>query len=140
MFQGILFEKNGNLRNIDTNKAAYDALQYPLIFPTGQLGWEPNTIKLTLKDKPFKKKKLNPLEGIKKNFVTQSICHYLINQLKIDDSEQDVENDKSIRLDTSDNELNHETDSKSSQDKTIKQMKFLLIVLNHCPNILRSRF
>jgi hypothetical protein len=66
LFQGILFEKNGNLRHIDTNKAAYDALQYPLIFPTGQLGWEPNTIKLTLKDKPFKKKKLNPLEGIKK--------------------------------------------------------------------------
>jgi hypothetical protein len=48
--EAIVFEKNGGLKMIDTNKACYDPLQYPLIFPSGQLGWEHNSIKLTLPD------------------------------------------------------------------------------------------
>jgi hypothetical protein len=45
---GIIFEKNGSLQSIDVNLAAYDPLQYPLLFPTGQRGWEYNMIKLQL--------------------------------------------------------------------------------------------
>ena len=44
----LCFEKNGKIKIINPNQAAYDPMMYPLIFPTGQLGWEPNTIKLTL--------------------------------------------------------------------------------------------
>ena len=42
----LVFEKNGYVKKINTNHAAYDPLMYPLIFPSGQLGWAPNTILL----------------------------------------------------------------------------------------------
>ena len=46
--EAIVFEKNGNLKTIGPNKACYDPMQYPLIFPTGQLGWEYNTLLLNI--------------------------------------------------------------------------------------------
>ena len=46
--EGIIFGKNGKIRHINANQAAYDPLQYVLMFPTGQQGWEPNLIKLNL--------------------------------------------------------------------------------------------
>ena len=48
--QAIVFEKNGDLKFIDANKSSYDPLQYVLMFPTGQQGWEHNSIKLTLSE------------------------------------------------------------------------------------------
>ena len=45
---GIVFQKNGTLQHINANQSSYDPLQYPLIFPTGQQGWEPKLIKLNL--------------------------------------------------------------------------------------------
>jgi hypothetical protein len=33
---------------VDSNQVSYDPLQYPLLFPTGQRGWEYNMIKLQL--------------------------------------------------------------------------------------------
>jgi hypothetical protein len=48
---GFLFTTTGILKHINPDKAAYDPLQYPLMFPTGQQGWEPNSIKLNLNKK-----------------------------------------------------------------------------------------
>jgi hypothetical protein len=45
---GIIFDKNGSLQSVDFNQAAYDPLQYPLMFPTGLRGWDYNMIKLQL--------------------------------------------------------------------------------------------
>ena len=44
--EGFVFEKNGDLKFIDPNHASYDPMQYVLLFPHGDLGWEHNTIKL----------------------------------------------------------------------------------------------
>ncbi len=47
----LVFEKNGQVKIVNTNHAAYDPLMYPLMFPSGQLGWSPNTILLnSIKD------------------------------------------------------------------------------------------
>ena len=48
--QGIVFEKNGNLKYIDPNNASYDAMQYTLCFPYGESSWEHNSIKLNLNE------------------------------------------------------------------------------------------
>ena len=55
--KGFIFHKNGTLRNIDANQAAYDPLQYPLIFPYGCPGWEYKQIKLNLDSKSVTSKK-----------------------------------------------------------------------------------
>ena len=44
----LAFPKNGNAHEIDPNKACYDSLQYPLIYPFGELSYEYNTIELNL--------------------------------------------------------------------------------------------
>ena len=44
----LAFPKNGNAHEIDPNKACYDWLQYPLIYPFGELSYEYNTIELNL--------------------------------------------------------------------------------------------
>jgi hypothetical protein len=44
----LVFTKNGCVKHIDTNKVCYDLLLYPLIFPTGQQGWQHNAILLNL--------------------------------------------------------------------------------------------
>ena len=46
--EALVFEKNGQVKIVNTNHQAYDPLMYPLMFPSGQLGWAPNTIPLTL--------------------------------------------------------------------------------------------
>ena len=46
--EAIIFPKNGSLKFINANKASYDPLMYPLLFPYGQIGWEYNFYKLNL--------------------------------------------------------------------------------------------
>ena len=46
--EAIVFTKNGSLQFINANKASYDPLMYPLMFPYGQIGWEHNFYKLKL--------------------------------------------------------------------------------------------
>jgi hypothetical protein len=50
---------------VDSNQASYDPLQYPLIFPTEQRGWEYNMIKLQLEstDKRVEDKVDSYIEG-----------------------------------------------------------------------------
>jgi len=48
--EAIIFSKNGSLKFINANKASYDPLMYPLLFPYGQIGWEYNFYKLNLPD------------------------------------------------------------------------------------------
>ena len=46
--EAIVFKKNGSLQFINSNKASYDPIMYPLMFPYGQIGWEYNFYKLNL--------------------------------------------------------------------------------------------
>ena len=66
--EAIVFEKNGTLKFIDANKESYDALQYTLMFPHGQLGWQHISIKLKLTEKISKRNEpessMNFLENI----------------------------------------------------------------------------
>ena len=46
--EAIVYRKSGGLEKVDVNNSNYDPMAYPLRFPTGQAGWQYNTIELNL--------------------------------------------------------------------------------------------
>lgn len=86
--EAITFKKNGNLESINVNKASYDPLMYPLMFPYGQLGWEYNFYKLNI-PKKVKKKFSEEICATTENNDADEDLAVLNNQADIDPEEDD---------------------------------------------------
>jgi hypothetical protein len=46
--EALTFDLKGTVKIINSNNSSYDPLMYTIMFPSGQLSWQPNSIKLTL--------------------------------------------------------------------------------------------
>ena len=100
--EGLVFEKNGVVKKINANLASYDPLQYVLMFPYGQQGWEPNLYKLNLKNK--------------KEETNQNINNLDLEENNLDEQAlRDQQTTQIIEEDPNDNILNEDTNKKVMQ-------------------------
>lgn len=115
----MVFEKSGGgIKNIDVNQSSYDPLAYPLMFPSGQLGWAPNSIPLTFKSNEKNK------ETIENDIFNEIINDQIDDQNALNLQEQITESQSHIETQNIDFEsLDKETPAESLQIK--KKMSFV---------------
>ena len=94
--EGFVFEKTGVVKKINANLASYDPLQYVIMFPYGQQGWEPNLYKLNLKIKESTKKNQNNNDSEENQLDEQSLENQRDIQLTELDYNDSIPSDDSI--------------------------------------------
>ena len=134
--EALVFEKTGTVKKMDCNHQAYDPLMYPLIFPSGQLGWAPNTILLTnVNEKEYKKKEDN--ENATDNDISdeEEDLNTIINQEMVSEEQSTIP--KGNENLSNNNEINqndfipdfiHENSPDNEEDTSadkVKKMKFV---------------
>jgi hypothetical protein len=119
----LVFEKNGQLKVINTNHQAYDPLMYPLMFPSGQLGWSPNTIKLNV-EQDVDDKTPEITDFFSETTDDQEDLNTLINQDLIGENQQVIDENETNMNSVQENfEINNQ--SEQNETSSPKKMRFV---------------